>query len=124
MRKDERSACSNWRLASAVRPSGVIGSRSGTIGEASKPMEIEAPDVESGVAQLVAPRASIEAMGDGQGGREGAAVHVQNDAAGRDALSWRHMPQEQVQAGARAGDVDVGLAWIEFRAGIIGRFPG
>ena len=53
-------------------------------------MEVETPNVETGVGQLISPGVAVETMGDRQGRREGAAVDVKHDLRRvRVERSWR-----------------------------------
>src|SRR5262245_37815268 len=44
-------------------------------------MEVQAPDIESGIAEPIAPRSSVKAMRNRERGREGRAVHIKHCAA-------------------------------------------
>jgi hypothetical protein len=79
--------------------------------------KVEAPDVESRLAQRIAPGNSIEAVGDRQRGRERRAVHVEHDAIRR--RCGRQMSKEQLQPGAWRRNPVVLLARIELGSGLL-----
>src|ERR1035441_4511052 len=65
----------------------------------AKTVKIQSPDMKSSVDQFITPRATVEAVRDGQGRREGPAVNVEDDfrfTLGND--TRRQIAKEQFQA--------------------------
>src|SRR5581483_8187407 len=66
--------------------------------------KVEAPHMEAGVAQLIAPRATLAAMRDGERRRKRRAMNVEDCFTFRKTRTRRcEMPQENAQTGARGG---------------------
>jgi len=103
-------------------PDGIDGDQQGTGGigwsrhlripvRAAKPLEVERPNIETGLHERVAPGAVREPVRDGQRGRKRRAVDVEHRP--RYALRRRQPPQEQGQPGVRTVDAVMLLARVK-----------
>ena len=83
---------------------------------AAKAQEVETPDMKPGIGQLIPPRAAIEAMGNRQRRREGAAMNVKHDLRCTRLLRGRRqIAQKQAQPFQMARDMEKFFPRVELR---------